>query len=213
MMEEIFTDLLEAVASKRDKIHGVVVGEVVDVNDARGLGRVQVSLPFLDSTDPAPWARVAVPMAGSGHGAYFIPNQGDEVLVAFEQGDLQAPYIVGCLWNATAPPPLALPSPRSWLIQTLAGHLIHIDEPNASITLKTSTGESVEMSAQGIRVTARTSVVDLKPDGVSVKGTNITLEGTAAVTIKAPNITLDGQAVTTVKGQVCNITGTAVKIN
>ena len=212
-MEEMFTDLLETLAGKRDKLYGVVVGEVADVDDKQGLGRVQVTFPFLDSKDQAPWARVAVPMAGSGHGAYFIPNRGDEVLVAFEQGDLQAPYIIGCLWNATAPPPLPLPSPRSWLIQTLAGHLLHIDEPKARITLKTSTGESVEMSAQGIRITARTSVVDLKPDGVSIKGTNITLEGTAAVTIKAPNVTLDGQAVTTVKGQVCNVTGTAVKIN
>ena len=38
-------------------------------------------------------------------GSLFLPEVGDEVLVAFEHGDLRRPYIVGKLWNTTDPPP------------------------------------------------------------------------------------------------------------
>src|SRR5690348_16398128 len=71
-------------ADEDTKVFGVTTGTVTELRgDPMGLGRVQVNLPFIDSLDPFPWARVAVPMAGPAHGTYFIPNIGDEVLVAF----------------------------------------------------------------------------------------------------------------------------------
>ena len=78
----------------------------------------------LDSLDLSPWARIALPMAGVLHGMYFIPNINDEVLVAFEHGDVNAPYIIGSLWNAMAPPPLQSPVPQIRAIRTLAGNQI-----------------------------------------------------------------------------------------
>ena len=40
-----------------------------------------------------------MPMAGKERGAYFLPEVDDEVLVAFERGDMRFPYVVGSLWN------------------------------------------------------------------------------------------------------------------
>ena len=109
-------DVLDAQAATADELHkkfyGVAVGQVVLVTDPLMLGRVKVKVPFIDSADLAAWARVASPMAGMLSGHYTIPNMGDEVLVAFEHGDVNAPYILGCLWNATAPPPLPSPLPQ-----------------------------------------------------------------------------------------------------
>src|SRR5262245_22573693 len=119
-MEETLENMSESIEDLQHKFYGVVVGRVINPLDPMALGRVQVQLPFIDSTDLSPWARVAVPMAGPAHGTYFIPNLGDEVLLAFEHGDLRAPYIIGCLWNAMAPPPLPSPVAQIRMIRTLA---------------------------------------------------------------------------------------------
>src|SRR5690606_29811971 len=105
--------------------------------DPMTLGRVQVQLPFIDSLDPSPWARIAMPMAGPLHGSYFIPDIGTEVLVAFEHGDIKAPYIIGCLWNATALPPLPSPLPQIRATRTLAGNQIVFTEVPPSVTIQT----------------------------------------------------------------------------
>lgn len=51
------------------------------------------------------WARIASPMAGSGRGMFILPEIGDEVLVAFEHGDIHRPYVLGQLWNGKDKPP------------------------------------------------------------------------------------------------------------
>ena len=45
------------------------------------------------------WARIATLMAGNNRGTVFYPEKDDEVLVAFEHGDIDSPYIIGALWN------------------------------------------------------------------------------------------------------------------
>lgn len=56
------------------------------------------------------WIRVSQISAGSGWGSMFIPRPGNEVIVAFEQGDPDRPIIVGCVYNAMSMPPLPLPA-------------------------------------------------------------------------------------------------------
>jgi len=43
--------------------------------------------------------------SGSGQGTFWIPDKDDEVLVAFEHGDPDRPYVVGSLFNPRRPPP------------------------------------------------------------------------------------------------------------
>lgn len=213
-MESTLAELFETLAGKQDKVQGVVVGKVVNVLDPLGLGRVQVQLPFLDSVDLSAWARVAVLMAGPATGTYFIPNVGDEVLVAFEQGDVGAPYVIGCLWNATAPPPLPSPVPQVRTIKTLAGNTILISEAPPAITIQTATGQTILMSSTGIQITAATSVVNLTPDGITLTGTNVNLTATAAINLTAPSVTINGSATTNLQSSgVCNVTAPLVKIN
>ena len=84
-------DLIDAATREavwEDKrIYGVAPAEVVSNLDLTGLGRVQLRLPWLPGYSP--WARVAAFSAGSGRGGYFIPQNGDEVLVAFSHGDVR----------------------------------------------------------------------------------------------------------------------------
>jgi phage baseplate assembly protein gpV len=213
-MENVLEQLFESIGKAGDKVYGVAVGKVINPLDPMALGRVQVQLPFIDSLDLSPWARVAVPMAGIAHGHYFIPNVGDEVLVAFEQGDVNAPYVIGSLWNAMAPPPLPSPVPQIRMIRTLVGNTIMFSEAPPSITIMTPAGQTILMSPAGIQITAGTDIINMTPDGITLTGANVNIVGTAAVNITAPNVTINGAAATNVQSAgVCNVTAPLVKIN
>jgi uncharacterized protein involved in type VI secretion and phage assembly len=81
------------------KFFGVVTGVVTNNKDEEGLGRVKVTFEWLAKDDESHWARIATMMAGNDRGTYFLPEVGDEVLVAFEHGDINYPYVIGALWN------------------------------------------------------------------------------------------------------------------
>ena len=214
MIEETLAGMCETAEKLKEKFFGVVTGTVINPLDPMALGRVQVQLPFIDDLDLSPWARVAVPMAGPAHGMYFIPNLGDEVLVAFEQGDRDVPYIIGSLWSAMAPPPLPSPLPQIRLIRTLAGNQIMITEVPPSISIMTATGQTILMSTAGIQITAGSDVINMTPDGVTITAPVINLVGTGAINLKAPNINIASEAATNVTGGgACNITAGLVKIN
>lgn len=99
-----------------NRVHGVVVGIVIDNNDPEKMYRVKVKFPWVSESDssltnatdpqdfPSTWARVATLMAGPDRGAFWLPEVGDEVLVAFEHGDLRRPFVIGSLWNKVDPP-------------------------------------------------------------------------------------------------------------
>jgi phage baseplate assembly protein V len=215
VIEDTLAGVVDFLTDRKDRFYGVVIGRVREVaGDEMSISRVKVELPFIGDGELSGWARVAVPMAGSSYGTYFIPNVGDEVLVAFEQGDVNTPYVLGALWNASARPPVASPLEQHWMIKTRAGNTIDLAEQPPSITIETPSGQKIEMSAEGIKIKTGTSSVELTADGVTVKGTNLNLTGTAAVNISAPNVTVKSDGVMTVQSSgVCNITGSVVKIN
>jgi uncharacterized protein involved in type VI secretion and phage assembly len=98
----INTDVLSALltpSARADRFYGVVVGIVTNNKDPDNLHRVKVRFPWLSNDVESHWARVAAPMAGKNRGAYFLPEVDDEVLVAFEHGQVDHPYVVGSLWN------------------------------------------------------------------------------------------------------------------
>jgi hypothetical protein len=229
MIESTLTDMESSIQEIKRKFYGVVVGKVINPLDPMTLGRVQVQLPFIDSLDLSPWARVATPMAGFGHGMYFIPNVNDEVLVAFEHGDVNAPYIIGSLWNALTPPPLPSPAPQIRAIRTLTGNQIVFSEAPATITLQTAPTPSVtvplppspvgphqtimlsptgvQIIATNIQFIAGSNVINMSTDGITIVSTaNLSLTATGTVSIT-------GSAVSITGGTAVNVTGAVVKIN
>lgn len=99
---DIIDDIAEKQVTKTDngdnRIFGVVVG-VVTQNYAEEMpGRVCVRIPTRDKDkNILKWARVAMPSSGTGWGHYFLPEVNDQVLVVFEQGNIEKPYIIGCI--------------------------------------------------------------------------------------------------------------------
>jgi uncharacterized protein involved in type VI secretion and phage assembly len=172
-----------------DRAFGVVTAKVVNLEDPENLGRVQVMFPWLpkykDADLASNWARVAAPMAGMERGIFFLPEIDDEVLVAFEHGDLNYPYVVGVLWNATDKPPAGtkdtvLASDKKKVdqrvIRSRSGHLIVLDDT-----------EGEEQIVIQDMTTKNSVVINSKENTLTV-----TLEGDIAITTKgAATITAD----------------------
>lgn len=87
-----------------------------------------------------PWIRMVTPMATKGGGVYFKPEKGDEVLVDFENGNIERPYVVGTLYSKNA-----LAPDGSRIIQSPNGHFIKMDDPTDVSKLLASFWPGIEM--------------------------------------------------------------------
>jgi phage baseplate assembly protein gpV len=219
-------ELLDLDPSEKDPGSGermvsVAVAKVICNFDALGQGRVQVSIPWLPGFEP--WARVATMMGGMGRGTFFIPQINDEVLVAFNQGDIHEPYVIGSLWNTVDRPPALLPTDaiNKRVIRTPLGHEIEFDDLTQKLTITSTTQQSITLGPTGVTIEAGTLPPPTRSTiSMDVAG-NISIEAKVSLKLSAPVITISGQSVT-VKGDgnatlqaggLCSIKGATVNIN
>jgi uncharacterized protein involved in type VI secretion and phage assembly len=196
---------------------GVGPARVISNSDDKDQGRVQLELPWLPNVKP--WARVVAPSAGKGRGMYFIPQVGDEVLVAFAHGDVAEPYVLGSLWNPVDMPPATDEDDpvNHRIIRTPQGHKLDFDDQAKSVTLTTATGHTVTVAPDAITIqtVGGTSVMTLTRDG------SVSITAEQSITLNAAQITLSGQAISvtgdsTVQiqgGSACQIQAGLVSIN
>jgi uncharacterized protein involved in type VI secretion and phage assembly len=151
-----------------------VTGLVVDVDDPNGEGRIRVDFPWMGGQNKLYWAPVATMMTGNGRGSWFMPEVGDEVLVAFEHEDAEHPFVLGFLWNGKDKPPET--SSHKRMIKSVKGHTILLDD--------TDGGEKIEITTGGgLKITM---------DDTS---NTITIQASAKVSVEAPEIDLGQGAV------------------
>jgi phage protein D/phage baseplate assembly protein gpV len=203
----------------RGVVEGVVVGLVTNLKDPDDLGRVKVKYPWLGDNIESDWVRIATPMAGSARGFMYLPEVNDEVLIAFEHGDVHRPHIVGALWSSTDAPPKKNSEAvggdgkvNQRIIKTRAGHVVLLDdkqdEEQVSITSKS--GHTVILNDKGgsesISIIDKTKsnklVIDSSKNSmtISVNG-DFTVEAKGKVTINSVQaMSLESKANATVKG-------------
>lgn len=103
-------------------VNGLVVGRVTNNTDPNGQAKVEVEFTSLNSSAPRRWCSVASVCAGGDRGIFFMPENDDEVLVAFDHGDFDHAFIIGYPWNPVQMPPSAHPGER--MIRSREGHTI-----------------------------------------------------------------------------------------
>jgi uncharacterized protein involved in type VI secretion and phage assembly len=181
---------------------GVVIGQVSDCRDPEKQGRVRLKFPWLDDSYVSDWSRTVQPGAGKGRGAVIVPEVDDEVLVAFEQGSFQRPYVLGGLHNGVD----TLPKGDVELVNSSAGTI----DRRAFVS---RTGHALEMlesasGAQGIKIRTGDGKLFLDFDQ---KKTTITVHSDGTVTIEAKQgVTVDaGTGSLKLTGQDVSITAKA----
>jgi phage protein D len=194
-------------------VPGVVIAQVTDVNDPDRLGRVKLTFPWLSDSYVTDWARTVGAGAGPDRGAVVLPEVNDEVLVAFEQGDVSRPFVIGGLWNGVDRPPLGDglidgstgAVKRRGFVSKKAGALIFFDD-DADEGIALMTGDrkyriALNATKTTIHVTSDGKVEISGAQDVTIKaGTNLELEAGASLKLKGANVSISGDGPVQVKG-------------
>ncbi len=226
------TTISEELGSSGDRLddseimHGVIPGIVSNLKDPETLGRVKVTFPWLSDESETDWVRVLSFYAGSDRGVFFPPEVGDEVLVVFQKGNVNAPYVIGSLWSNKAKPPEKNADGKNnvKLIKTRAGHEITLndDTSKAKIEIKSSAGHTITLDdaagGEKIEIKDKTGGEKIVMDAVQK---SITIESGMKLDIKANMITIEAQSTLTLKGAIlkaeasgiAEVKGAMVKIN
>ncbi|MGI9303717.1 MAG: phage baseplate assembly protein V [Gammaproteobacteria bacterium] len=182
---DIFGQLLGQSASD-SRIYAPVVGIVTNNQDPDKLGRVKVKLPWLSEKDESDWARVVTPMAGAKRGMYFLPEVDDEVLVAFEHGDVRLPYVLGALWNGKDKPPEDNSDGKNNVrtIKSRSGHIVRLDDTKGEEKI-----EVIDKSTKNsITINTKDNSITISADAdISIKSAKgkLTLQSKDGIAIKS----------------------------
>jgi uncharacterized protein involved in type VI secretion and phage assembly len=187
---------------------GVVVATVSDVKDPLESGRVKLKFPWLSEEYVSDWARTVQLGAGKDRGATIVPEVNDEVLVAFERGDMRRPYVIGSLYNGMDKPkpgPVPLVDSGSGAVNRRSmvsrrGHRIDLlDQDGKKEGIVVRSGDDkvrIEMDSTGMKITVHSdgTVLVEGPKGVVVDA------GTGKLELKGQSIELTAKAGVKVDG-------------
>jgi uncharacterized protein involved in type VI secretion and phage assembly len=170
---------------------GLRVGTVK--GDPDGQGRLLVNFHGFPNGPESAWAPVVTPLAGPSRGAFFMPEPGDEVMVAFEQGDFDHPYIIGFVWDGVHHPPET--DRHNRVIVTPGKHELRFEDAEGSkkIVIKSSGGHTVTLDDS----TGQEKVVVKSNSGHSITLNELT-KTVSIVTAMGQSLTMNDLAQTTI---------------
>lgn len=200
----------------RHRITGVAPAIVTDNQDPEELGRIKVRFPWLVDESESDWVRIT-----SSRRTFFLPEVDDEVLVAFEQGDINRPYVIGGLWNTQMPPPETNQDGQNNIrtIQSRSGHHLTFNDDaeggQERIELRSNAGHEIILDdASGEeKITIRDKTGNNTIEFDSAQNA-IAIESAMTLRISAQQIEIEAGATMTIKANgTLTIEGALVQIN
>lgn len=205
--------LVRGQTPSRGIVTGLVPAIVTNAKDPDKLGRVKVKLPWLDDEFETTWART-LQLGGKNGGSLLIPEVNDEVLVGFEQGRVERPFVLGGLYNGVDKPAEAdvdnvdgtsgAISRRA--IASRSGHRMEMfDASGGANGLRLRTADDayeINLDQQGgsILIKSNGSVTVEGGGDVSVTaGGNLNLDARGSFSLKANSVSIEGQSSVEVK--------------
>jgi uncharacterized protein involved in type VI secretion and phage assembly len=193
-------------------LKGVAIALVTQNKDDESMCRVKVSYPWHEKPRDSYWARLSMPMAGKDRGMVFIPEVGDEVLVAFEREDLRFPYILGALWNGKDKPPFANDDGKNdkrIITSRKKHHLLFDDGDKGVVEISHNKKRRITIDDDGILITDENGnqiKIDSNGGSMTLKATGDLKISAATISIEATStLSLKANATLTVRGSLVNI--------
>lgn len=183
------------------------VAKVVDNNDPKNLGRVKVQFIWQQLEDhpndkTSGWIRIQHPDAGSSdilpgnRGFFFVPEAGDQVMVSYEYGDPNRPFVTGSMYHSNNTSGIA-DNNKVKSITTRSGSTLTIDDDAHTILLCTSKANQIFIDEQNGSI----AITSAEEVNVTTKNVNIDASENMTVTVgKDFNMTVGGESNVTFKG-------------
>ena len=120
------------------------MGRVVENADPLGLGRVRVQMVWQEAgSEKTPWIRLLQPHSGSGKGFYFVPEIGEEVLVGFQGGNAEKPYVIGTQYNGKEKSGYADKENNIKAVHTRSGNRLLLNDETGDVSLESQKGQTI----------------------------------------------------------------------
>jgi uncharacterized protein involved in type VI secretion and phage assembly len=201
------------------RYYGVYEAIVTEVNDPSKEGRAQVRFPWFDEQMTTEWCRVRQFYAGNDYGAFFVPEVGDEVLVAFIQGDMHFPVILGGLYNGQDKPPTARAADKDQkMIRTKGRHEILLDDTRNQELVRIKTRGGHQITLDDTSGSEKITIVDSKEKNrveIDSVANSIKVESSGGkLVLKAGQIEISADSTLKIEaGGQLTIKGATVNIN
>ncbi|KQO96750.1 VgrG-related protein [Leifsonia sp. Leaf264] len=213
---------------------GVLSGLVTALGDAEHEGLIHLKFPTLADDYESSWARTVQPGAGKDRGAAVMPEVGDEVLVAFEGGSLDRPYVLGGLYNGEDRPKggwgetveSGNPVRRSFTSRT--GMIVELAEKSGEECLRVSTndgsqqvkllqtgGKGIEIISEGpVQVTAKTDATVTADSGkILLSGDNVEISAKTKLKLSGGSeVAVDGVSIKLAASNAAEVTGATLSL-
>ncbi len=195
-------ELLASNNTETALIQGVVIALVTNNRDPKNLGRIKVKYPLLANQLESDWIRMTTFMAGKNRGGYFLPEVGDEVLVAFEFGNINTPFVIGALYNGMDTPPQNNTNGENNIreIKSRSGHIIRFDDKSSAekIEITDKTGKNtivIDSQANTVSVTSAQDIeLNATKGKIQVNAQDLELNGSKSVKIKGGQVDIESDS-------------------
>lgn len=161
-LANLFFQQIRTTEADGNRVHGPVIGVVVDNKDPDKLARVKVKYPSLGGQDTSWWAPMVSLGAGNERGWFFLPELNDEVLVLFEHGDIQRPLVIGAIWNGKDKPSEKNDgSNERMALVSRGGSKITFDDQKGTVCLEDGGGHGVITISKDNKITIESKTGDV----------------------------------------------------
>lgn len=213
--------------NSKNKIYGVLFGIVTSIDDPDKKNRVKVKLlTQVKNSYETDFIRVANSFSGNNYGSYFMPEVDDEVIVAFNNGDIESPVVIGCMYNKKKSAPFKIEDSKntkkaiitkqnnriiiddeddatSISIKTKKDFQIVIDDKEESITVSDKSEKNILKidSSNGLVEISSEKEIKLKAGGasISLSNGNIEINSDTSIKIASSQVELNGSSTVNVK--------------
>lgn len=178
---------------------------VVTNHDPAGLGRIRVRFMW-QQTGMSPWLRLVSASGGGDKGFYMVPEVGEEVIVEFEDGNPEMPYVMGSVYNGKAKSSFGSAGNDMKAIKTRSGNTILLNDSNGSMSLTDPSGGCIKLNGDG-------TLEICAPNEIKLNTKKVTVDASENITMSKDKIIVDvtGNKITK-KAEEIKVEGTHTNI-
>lgn len=212
---------------------------VISNDDPKKLGRVQVRMNWQSGGMQTSWIRVLTPDAGTSdkvsanRGFVFIPEKGDQVMVAFRYDDPNRPFVLGSLFHGKSGTGGGSGN-KTKSLTTRSGSTVTLNDEDGSIVIADPAGSTVVLHGDNtisidskdkisihskeieiladekIRIEADTTVEVLSKTSTFEGTTEAKIKSNASIKEDAPQIDIKAGASLKASGPTVDVEGSAM---
>lgn len=176
------------------------LADVLENDDPQKQGRIKVKFKWQCScNDATEWLRVMSPNAGNGdtgsnRGFFVIPEKGDQVVIAFEEGNIARPVVMGSVYSGKTANSGGFSNSNTKALNSRAGSTLTFDDGTHALHLQTSAANTLEIKEQDgvvsvtaaekiVFTTGKSSITLTKDGDIFIKSQNVLTHGKESATI------------------------------